>query len=73
MALIKNLNKVYKNSRVHQEVKADYTIVSKEGKKYIQIDTYGSNEREIKGKVSQSIQFDSDSAKQLINIIRDEL
>jgi hypothetical protein len=38
----------------------------------LQIDTYGSLERKIPGKKSQTIQFDRISAEQLFKILKDE-
>jgi hypothetical protein len=38
---------------------------------FVQIDTYGRAEREVPGKVSQSLQFDEKSARALFDILRD--
>ena len=35
----------------------------------LQLDTYGSSERKLLGKVSQSIQLDEEGARELIKII----
>lgn len=51
---------------VHDSIEATYTIFDKEGERYFQIDTYGTDKREIPGKVSQSIQIDEKMAKILI-------
>jgi hypothetical protein len=51
---------------IHVPVEATYTTFEKMGEKYFQIDTYGSDEREIPGKASQSIQIDEMMAKILI-------
>ncbi|GED71204.1 hypothetical protein BRE01_49060 [Brevibacillus reuszeri] len=72
MALIRNLEKRVINARVHEEVKADYNVVVQDGQKYIQINTYGSENRPTQ-KVSQTIQLNEDSARQLLKIIRAEL
>jgi hypothetical protein len=37
----------------------------------VQIDTHGSEERENRGKQSQTIQFGKESAKQLFDIFKD--
>jgi hypothetical protein len=43
---------------VHNPVSATYTVfTSADGETYLQIDTYGSDERKIVGKKSQSIQL----------------
>ena len=39
--------------------------------KYFQIDTYGSSTREMKDKISQSIQVDKEMAKELIKLLMD--
>jgi len=57
-----------KNS-VHDEVHATYTVFEINGNKYFQIDTYGRADREMPEKISQSIQFDNDSAKYLVNLL----
>lgn len=53
---------------VHNKVSTTYTTFTNDGKKYFQIDTYGSPNRELKGKLSQSIQIDKEMAKELITI-----
>lgn len=72
MALIRNLEKRVINARVHEEVKADYNVVVQDGQKYLQINTYGSENRPTQ-KVSQTIQLNEDSARQLLGIIKAEL
>ena len=74
MALVKQLNEInMERNSIHGEVEATYTIFRNEsGSKYLQIDTYGSPDREIPGKKSQTVQFDEDSLRQLMHIIRRE-
>ncbi|MGD6873740.1 hypothetical protein ACQCU1_16305 [Sutcliffiella horikoshii] len=76
MALIKG-NTMKKITRernaIHNEVDNTYTsFIDKEGNRILQIDTYGSSQREYRGKVSQSIQFDRDSAREVLNVIKKE-
>lgn len=53
----------------HTEVGATYSIVQdSEGVRYLQIDTYGSDERKLKGKKSQSIRLAPEAIAQLIAI-----
>jgi len=66
-----NLRSKERNS-IHEQTKATYSIFCVGNEKYIQIDTYGSPDREVKGIVSQSIQFDKKSALLLIDIINKE-
>ena len=39
----------------------------------MQIDTYGKNDREIPGKESQSIQFDEERTKVLVDLLKKNL
>lgn len=76
MALIstENISRIEKNKNtVHKEVNCTYTIfVDNKGNKYIQLDTYGSKERQIPDKCSQSIQFDKETAQYLIKLLQCE-
>lgn len=72
MALIRGLTKITRNSRVQIEAESTYNILIQNGKKYIQINTYGSKERIHTNVVSQTIQLDEQSAKQLLEIIKSE-
>jgi hypothetical protein len=47
------------------------SIFDDNGQRFIQLDTYGSNEREHSEKVSQSVQFDKKAAEQLLKLIRE--
>jgi hypothetical protein len=53
----------------HTETNCTYTVVKAEGETYLQIDTYGSPERQIEGKKSQSIRFSQEAIAELIVII----
>ncbi len=66
---LKELSKSAKG--VHNSVAATYFIFSNnEGKRIIQVDTYGSEEREIPNKVSQSIQLDEEILQFLLESLR---
>jgi hypothetical protein len=71
MALVKKIIYMTMDRNVvHDEVDSTYTIfIGKDDKKYLQIDTYGSPNRKLKGKKSQSIQFNEEAYKQLRHII----
>jgi hypothetical protein len=72
MALIKEFVQVYKESnRVHGTVECGWLRFQLAGRTYLQLDTYGSDDRQIPGKVSQSLQLDEDSAAELLNIVRE--
>jgi hypothetical protein len=57
---------------VHGSIGATYTPFESDGEKYLQIDTYGSDAREIPGKKSQSFQLNRQSAAELVAILRRE-
>lgn len=76
MALITadKFDRIEKNrNNVHKPVTATFSVFEINGKKYFQIDTYGTSERLMPDKVSQSIQFDKEMAKRLIDILHREL
>ncbi len=74
MELIDNLIKGFKDREsIHKITEGSYFIVNDErGRKYLQIDTYGSADREMPGKISQSLQFSPESIKQLKEILSRE-
>lgn len=75
MALVRSdkIEKVEKfRNSVHNLTIATYCIFEEGGNKYFQMDTYGSNERVMTEKVSQSIQFDKSMAIKLVEILRKE-
>jgi hypothetical protein len=72
MALIEGFEKSGNEAqRVHGTVRCGYRSFTIEGKTLIQLDTYGSDEREIPGKISQSLQLDEQGAEELIAILRE--
>ncbi len=67
---MRDIKKIEKTRNfVHEEAPATYTVFDDDGVKYFQIDTYGRNDREFPEKISQSIQMDRDSARQLIRLL----
>jgi len=70
MALVTTLKpqKLERDS-THNEVECTYTVIENDDGKFLQIDTYGSANRQIKGKKSQSIRFSKDAINQLKNTI----
>jgi hypothetical protein len=55
----------------HSEVECTYDIVTdKNGHRYLQLDTYGSKERQIKGKKSQSIRLSQAAIEELKSILK---
>jgi hypothetical protein len=70
MALVRKVEKIdMDRNTVHDPVDCTYTIFEEGGVKYLQLDTYGSSNRKIKGKKSQSLQFDEESLRELREII----
>lgn len=63
-----NITKIEKNSRIHENVACTYNIFNDNGTTLIQFDTYGSKSRTFKDKISQSIQFDKDTAEFIISV-----
>lgn len=75
MALIKKerFSKITKDRiHVHEPAEATYSVFMNEDATYFQIDTYGSDSRKDKGKISQSIQIDREMAFELIEILHKE-
>lgn len=67
---INKMKKIDKNRNyVHDKVIGTYTIFEVNGEKFFQIDTYGRIEREMPEKISQSIQFDKETAKYMVNLL----
>jgi hypothetical protein len=75
MALVRKMEKLsLQFEKVHGEVDCTYsTFRDADGRQYFQIDTYGSPERKLKGKKSQTIQLDEQVARKLIALLKSEL
>lgn len=54
----------------HSECDCGWRVTERDGVQVVQLDTYGSTERKIAGKVSQSLQLDRSGAKDLVEILR---
>jgi len=52
----------------HTECAGKLRAVESGGEKFIQIDTYGSADREMPGKVSQSLRLSEDAVQQIIRM-----
>lgn len=57
---------------LHEKVYTTYTSFEKNGQKYFQLDTYGTNGRETPEKVSQSLQLDETAARFLVKLLIEE-
>ncbi len=72
MAIVRFMEKiVLERDSTHTEVDCTYSIVIDEnGQKYLQIDTYGSKQRQIRGKKSQTIRFAPEAIVQLSKVLQ---
>jgi hypothetical protein len=71
MALITHMKKGEKDRQsIHDTTECLYYIIrDSENRKYLQINTFGSEKRKDKGTVSQSIQFSPEAIEKLKEII----
>lgn len=58
--------------QLHDEVAAKLFVQDLDGRKLMQISTYGRPDRQDVGKLSQAIQLDEDAARQLFEIMKTE-
>jgi hypothetical protein len=73
MALVTKIEEGFKNRHsIHRPTECSYFIVYEGNKKYLQLETTGSDDRQIPGKVSQSIQFSPEAIKQLKELLAKE-
>jgi hypothetical protein len=73
MALITAFERKPRDRLILHPTRVSATVFVKDvdGKKLLQIDTHGSENREIPGNVSQTIQLDEAAAGQLLKILKD--
>jgi hypothetical protein len=74
MALVRKLDKnTQKRESKHAETECTYSVVFHDsGEKYLQIDTYGSKERQELGAKSQAIRFSPEAIEELKIILQRE-
>jgi hypothetical protein len=71
MAMIKNfVERPMERNSIHDEIEAQYAIFERDGRSFLQIDTYGRASREMPEKKSQSIQLDRESGLELLRILK---
>ena len=71
MALVRNLSeKSMERSSLHEEIDATYTIFERDGKSFVQINTYGRTSRDNPGKLSQTLQLDREGGEALYKILK---
>tara|TARA_R110002124_G_scaffold35633_3_gene115718 strand:+ start:336 stop:578 length:243 start_codon:yes stop_codon:yes gene_type:complete len=54
------------------ELQCRYVVGERDGKKVLQLNSYGSSNREIPEKLSQTLQFGEHAARQLFDLLRAE-
>ena len=70
---IKTIEKLNKERNfVHEKVYATYSSFDNMGEHYVQIDTYGKSDRDLPGKISQSFQLDSETARFVYELLKNE-
>lgn len=57
-------------SKVALPVKADYTVATYDGERFLRIQMYGSNSRQNVGKVSQTLHLNKSDAEELIKLLK---
>jgi hypothetical protein len=73
MALIRSFKRKYmERNSLHDEIEATYTTFERDGRVFIQIDSYGRETREMPGKKSQTFQLDREGATALFAILKRE-
>jgi hypothetical protein len=73
MALIRTFRRrLMDRNALHDEIEATYTVFERDGRKVLQVDTYGRRTREMPGKKSQTIQLDERGARNLYDILKAE-
>ncbi len=73
LLLAEKLSRIEKErNSIHKPTTATYTTFISCGKHYFQIDTYGSDDRVMPEKVSQSIQLDEEAAKIIVDLLKKE-
>ena len=74
MAFVKRISKDERELKtVHPtQLECKYIVAERDGKTLLQLNSYGSEKRDIPEKLSQTLQFDGESARQLYNILEQE-
>lgn len=72
MAFVTRFLKVpVSNGRRHSDCECGWSVTRRDGATVVQLDTYGSSDRKLASKVSQSLQLDEAGAAELMAIIQD--
>lgn len=72
MALIRTSERTHMDrNSVHDEIGATYTVFERDGRTFVQLDSYGREDRETPGRKSQTIQLDRTGAHALFLILQE--
>lgn len=71
MALVRQIVESPVSAGRHLPVSCTFAIVEVDGVKHLQIDTYGSEARKLRGKKSQSLRFAPEAIEHLKKIVSD--
>ena len=67
---LESIERIDKTRNVlHEKVHTTYTVFEKDGQKYVQLDTYGKDDRDNPEKISQSLQLDEETARFLVRLL----
>lgn len=72
MSLVTEVTFESKQMREHEEARTTYSVCTFPSGKRVQIQSYGRSGREEPDTISQVMQFDEKSARQLVDILRRE-
>lgn len=71
MALVRSIRDAGRERYgVHKVVNCEALVFTIGAERYLQLDTMGSSQRQERGKVSQSMQFDRAGAEELLRVLR---
>jgi hypothetical protein len=74
MAIIRKFEQLdLKANARHTETLGGYSVQGQDGEKFIQINTVGSENREIPGKVSQTLRLTKEAIEQLAELAKKHL
>jgi len=74
MAIIRSFDEIeLKANARHTETLGGYSIQGQDGEMFVQINTVGSSDRQIPGKVSQTLRLSKEAIDQLAELARKHL
>jgi len=74
MAIIRNFQEIeLKTNTRHTETQGGWSVQGQDGERFLQINTVGSADREIPGKVSQTLRLSKEAIEQLADLAKKHL